>query len=204
MLARLGLRTKNSKPDIAAASDHFDQNGKSEVAVHPSEVKSLESIHDADSEDSDSRNKPDRSLKNPNTAEDESEEDNGESAETFTAVNVKEKRIFAPAAFIISGGPTRNSRKCAICGRQLRVDRAAWTRRIGGGLWTKDHPNLAKTLSEESNPVSEALEKEFDRCVTCAHARERADVSAMAAHRLLPVLTGIDKIEYPDGSVYIG
>ena len=137
-----------------------------------------------------------------NTQSEDEDEDNVKKTDIK---NIREKRVFAPATFIISGGPNaRHSRKCAICGRPFRADRGTWTRRVGGGLWTKDHPNLAKTLSEESQPVDPALDKEFDRCVACANARERSDVAAMAAHRLLPVLTGVDKVEYADGSVYIG
>ena len=148
------------------------------------------------------REHPISKLQDSENEADYSSEDSTE--ESSVVKHLRERRVFAPATFAISGGSnSRHSRKCAMCGRPLRADRAAWTRRVGGGLWTKDHPNLAKTLSEE-NPVDPARDKEFERCLTCARSREKDDVVAMAAHRKLPVLTGVDRVEYPDGSIYIG
>jgi hypothetical protein len=200
MLARLRFRSK-SNPDLGVEQNELDE--KKETPVHDiqaPETKHPENNSEPDSDDSQPKSK----TFGKQMAPEGGGEDDSDGGDAITSINVREKRVFASAAFIISGGPARHSRKCIMCGRGLRADRATWTRRVGGGLWAKDHPNLAKTLSEGSNPVNPAQEKEFDRCETCAHARERSDVAAMAAHRLLPVLTGVDKIEYADGSVYIG
>ena len=59
-------------------------------------------------------------------------------------------------------------------------------------------------MTDLSCPYDPVKEGDYDRCLVCARARQHDDLAATLAHRMLPVLSGVDKIEYADGSVYIG
>jgi ribosomal protein S14 len=116
----------------------------------------------------------------------------------------------APRNFVLSG----IHRRCKACGRPQGTDRATVLDRGGGRLWERaGHGKVSlasaqtPTLLEydsQPGPARRRLLQDHDRACVCYDRASLTDMKAMMEHRKLPVITGIDRIEYPGGDEYVG
>ena len=105
-------------------------------------------------------------------------------------------------------------RRCKACGRPQGTDRATVLDRGGGRLWERaGHGKVSlasaqtPTLLEydsQPGPARRRLLQDHDRACVCYDRASLTDMKAMMEHRKLPVITGIDRIEYPGGDEYVG
>ena len=77
--------------------------------------------------------------------------------------------------------------------------------RAGHGIGSMTtNSSTPTTMEYHQQPSKRLLDLSQEHHRACVCYRKNTDIRAMMEHRLLPVINGVDRIEYPGGDVFVG